>query len=97
MPWSPLQYTEEIFRLLKKWGHINQTTTTYLHRAIMLETKLIKAKTIAQTIRAFEQLGYIEALPNGNFKINYWKKEESKEKTKYEIEQEIEKYNEVIK
>ena len=75
MPWSPLQYTEQIFTRLKTMGHVQKTTTDYLHIAIMKETKLIRIKTISHVIKALEKLGYIEKSPEGIWIIKYWEKE----------------------
>ena len=72
MPWSPLQYTKEIFQKLKDWGHETHTSTQYLHKAIMMETMLIKPKTIGRVIKAFKMLGYISRKPNGSWSIHYW-------------------------
>lgn len=72
MPWSPLYYVDEIFQKLKEWGHTQETSTTYLTRAIMLTTKLIRQQTIKRTIQALEELGYIELKAPNVWKINYW-------------------------
>jgi len=76
MPWSPLQYTEQIFEELKKMGHSTQTTTHYLHVAIMKQTKLIRSKTIANVIKAFQMMGYIVQSPGnpGVWDIKYWER-----------------------
>ena len=74
MPWSPLQYTKEIFQRLKDWDHITHTSTQYLHKAIMMETMLIKPKTIGRVIKAFQMLGYISPKASGSWNILYWGK-----------------------
>jgi hypothetical protein len=71
MPWSPLKYTDKIFEDLRKEGYVEQVTTEALHTAIMKETKLIRSQTIAQVIKAFERLGYIEPIGNNVWKIKY--------------------------
>jgi len=78
MPWSPLKYTEQIFERLKKMGHVDKTTTNSLHVAIMKETLLIREKTIANVIKAFERMGYIINSPETPeiWEIKYWEKME---------------------
>jgi hypothetical protein len=71
MPWSPLKYTNQIFEGLRKEGYVEQVTTEALHTAIMKETKLIRPQTIAQVVKAFERLGYIEPVGNNIWKIKY--------------------------
>lgn len=71
MPWSPLNYVDNIFERLKSWGIEKETTSEYLLRAIMLETKLIRPETIKNLIMAMERLGYLER-KGDTFVIKYW-------------------------
>ena len=71
MPWSPLLYTKQIFENLKRKGFENEVHLMELRRAIMQETKLVKSESISNTIRAFEELGYISRTGDNIFKINW--------------------------
>lgn len=74
MPWSPLYYTKQVFERLKEWGQTKKTTSNLLEKAIMLETKMVRPKTIARFIKILEELGYIEKANDG-WKIKFWSKE----------------------
>jgi len=92
---SPLHYTEEIFDRLKSWGYTQKTTIQYLHKAIILETKMINPKSIKRVVKVFEQLGYISISKDSIWLIHYWNKDKPKE-TKEDIKKEADKLDELI-
>lgn len=73
MPWSPLKYTENIFKDLLDKGYEEYVTTEVLFSTIMKHTQLIREITIKNVIKAFRTLGYIEASADGVWRIKYGK------------------------
>lgn len=71
MPWTPLKYAKEIFTGLKEKGYTSKVTTQILSTEIMKHTGIIKLKTRANVIKAFEELGYIKA-KGSIWEIKYW-------------------------
>jgi len=71
MPWSPLMYTKEIFKDLAERGYTNQVTTEILWAAIMRKTNLVRTETLANVVKAFKRLGYIELVDNNVWRINW--------------------------
>jgi hypothetical protein len=69
VPYSPLAYTKDVFKDLKKHGYENRVSTMALHNAIIRQTRLIKSATIARVVQVYEQLGYI--IPDGTG-ANLW-------------------------
>jgi len=60
MPYSPIPKFPDIIQDLKNTNHKTRTDFNSLRVAIMRVTNTIKSGTIAQIIRAMEDLGYLK-------------------------------------
>jgi|UniRef100_A0A7C4NSS7 hypothetical protein len=73
MPWSPLLYEKDILKdILEITQNENRDYITLmeLRRIIILRTRVIGEKTIKNTIKALEDLGYIKLNTDGTFTVN---------------------------
>jgi hypothetical protein len=60
MPWSPVPKFPGIIQDLKRRGYRKEVTFEILRVAVMRATGSIKEKTIGQTIKAMEDLGFLK-------------------------------------
>ena len=96
MPWSPLKYTDIIFKELKRKGYTFEVPKQVMHAEIMRQTILVRMPTISNVTNAFKTLGYIKESPSGGFWIiTYWDDKIPKIIKKPEHSK-VDKYNELI-
>ncbi len=60
MPWNPILKYPEVIRELNSEGYKNQVGIMNLRNSIMKTLGTIRNETIANHLRAMEQLGYIK-------------------------------------
>ena len=102
MTLNPIVNAESIFNWLKERGFDNEIPIVTLHNAITMVTGVHRGQTLGHAVKVYERLGYIKLLPNGFWKINYWKnKNESKifklENEEKKAKKEASTYDELIK
>ena len=65
MPWSPIPKFPDIIQDLKACGYAKECSFETLKTSIMRVLGLIGDKTISNTIKAMQRLGYVRMKPNG--------------------------------
>ena len=65
MPWSPLLYEKQILKEILANSRNGKITVSELYKIMMRETKMIGEKSLANSIKAFETLGYVRKGDDG--------------------------------
>ena len=70
MPWSPLLYKKEILTDILSEMVDGKISTDQLFKIIMKRTLMVGTRSIKNTIKALETLGYIRLRGDGWFEVN---------------------------
>ena len=73
MPWSPLLYEKEILLdilMICQKNNRDFVTINELQAIVMRRTRMTSEKTLKNTLKALETLGYISHRPDGYFDVN---------------------------
>jgi hypothetical protein len=71
---SPLNYTKDVFKLLRDEGFEKEAPTEKIIIAIKLTTGCINPKKVRNLMMTYKQFGYIEMTNTEFWKIKYWEK-----------------------